>query len=542
MSRLSTALRGLTVCLGQEGLPAEDEAALLKALFLLADRLTLTKTHTASVNPTPTFTVTTQESAPLSPAIPASLSTKLSLPTELLPTVFAYLAPGDLYTCLLVSRRWHRTAIPELYRTPRLSSLRAVEAFLKLISSEQDPYLWPYVDLVRRIYFTAEDGAALAADCPGDCDFLSRSCSSLFRFLIFDRRREPDAPVHPLFFTLAHACRHLEGIEETAFTPDDPLAISETNGRIPARGPDDFILTQTVLANLLVSCRHAARTAQLLSIPASRLAHVCTTLLELFKDDARAVWAPGASEGGDGSQVSTLSRARASVLARCRIVLNQLSSAMYLEAQYLALSAQRLLDRYALAYCRGFAAGRRLDVEFAAREARRDTIRGRPGILTQALRIVFRQPLCTETPADLVTPFQDDDHNGSDDGCGETIAATSNIFPSAEFLEGALSVFPPAGMNAETAELVAELLEQHERVQGQDISSPESPRREYTRDEDIEEHARWIAWLQDIVGWSRGAAEMEEVKDALRASMTRMEFFRGLQVKYRGKSGLKFAI
>ncbi|KAJ3167597.1 hypothetical protein HDU88_002043 [Geranomyces variabilis] len=554
MSRVFTALRGLTVCLGREGLSIEDESALLGALFLLAERLARPKNSMATENSTISDTATCigqsrppavaaigkSPSEPL-PPVESACTTPSALPAEIMPIIFRYLVPADLHTCLLVCRRWHRAAIPALYKTPRLQSLRAVRAFIKLISTDEAPRLWPYTEIVRRIQFTAEEDASLTADRPSDCDFFSKSCSSLFRILVIDRQREPDAAAHPLFFTLARTCPSLEAIEESAFAAVEqpPAAVEEaySPARATSTPPDQFMLTQTVLANLLVSCKHAARTADLLGIPASRLAQVCTKLLELFNGDAHAVWPAGAGEAeDDGEKAASLHRARSIVLGRCRIALNQLSSAMYLEAQYLALSAQRLLDRYALAYCRGFAAGRRLDVQFAAREAREDAICGHPGTLTQALRLVFRQPLDSdshpsfpqnELPAELALWFQAEINGDVPEGDGGAdIAPTTYVFPTAEFLEGALSVFPPADMNAETAELVAELLERHER----NCASSSSPSRHYIRQENVEEHARWIAWLQDIIAWSRGAAEMEAVKDLLRGSMKRMEIFRGLQV------------
>ncbi|TPX62576.1 hypothetical protein PhCBS80983_g00355 [Powellomyces hirtus] len=521
MSRILTLFRGLTVCLGQEHF--EKEAALLSAYFMLAERITLAKDHSTSsrrVLPQSSHRTLPKPSDTTRPTAAIPIDCHV-LPAELLPHIFEFLdSASDLGQCLLVSRRWYRGAIPYLYRYPRLGSLRAIRLFSALVTKTEGDRLWDYSCLVRRIYFTSGSGASQSADNARGGELLGRTCSSLFRMLVMDRKRDKDAAAHSLFFDLTRCCANLEAIEESEF-----YTIKDERSVAAAR-PDSFVLTQTVLQNLLTACRHAMRTSQRLGVDPVILTRVCTVLLELFQGEGQPMWR--------GIERHTLRVARTKVLDQCRISLNQLSTAMYLESQYLALSAQRLLDQYALMYYRGFSGASQLDIDFVVKAAARDeqrngndvdpeTIVSHDSILIQVLRLVFHQPLTAPTtlraitapvsptslwaslPEELATLFVDEP------------PVPSFAFPSREFLEDALSVFPPQGMNAETAELVAELLDNHE------------PTEKYLYPDHEVQYDKWIAWFRDIIVWQRGGEEMEAVKDLLRTSMARMEMFRGLQ-------------
>ncbi|KAI8820725.1 uncharacterized protein EV422DRAFT_529899 [Fimicolochytrium jonesii] len=580
MSRAITTFRALTVCLGQH--PCREEHALLAAYFGLAERLANVKervprTTEADVNrPAATPHEPKETAFPSTPATATSpTSPTHSLPLELLSHIFArFLPSADVYTCLLVCRRWFRAAIPVAYRHPEVRSVRALRALMHTLNHDPKTLLWPYAAHVRRIYFGADYTVSLnkqSDPAEAGCDFFKGSYSALFALLVLERNRGQTVCAHPIFFDMSLQCPNLAAIEESV--DDDPQKedVLETIAQ-----PNH--LTGTVLQSLLAACRSVSRTSARYAIRPQNLTRVCTLLLGLLEGEERAMWR--------GISKESLRVARLKILESCRITLNQLSTSMFLEAQYLALSAQRLLDLFAILYYRGHHLASRLDVNFAIRAAEKEareeynwnaTLRrhseitnqtpstggegstsGRAdndeqlpyhplpprdvsAVVLECLRLIFRRhiPAHTAIPpappaeADITLPWPSGD--GADDTEGDATETNTRpsspppplAFPTRHFLTTALSVFPPAGMNPETAELLSQILTKHTLASASSPTTPPPPPTDPTH---LVQSQHWLAYFREIVEWQRCGVEMEAVKDLLRTSMARMEMYRGLQV------------
>ncbi|TPX59975.1 hypothetical protein SpCBS45565_g07623 [Spizellomyces sp. 'palustris'] len=486
--RLLVVFRGLTVCLAHP--ECSKESNLWAAFFGIAERLALVKqgeSWKSSFTRNSNLDSLRQDRhiGKANGVVPLSQSPRSPvLPPELLPHIFKFL-PGqsDIHTCALVCRLWHRCAILILYRTPSLLSVESIRCFLSLINQGANRTLWPYAEFVRRIHFPLPVNGSLRGDNNNGCEILRTAYTSLFRLVVLDRERSEGAAAHQLFFDVSARCSNLEAIEES-FGMNNSASL----------------LTQTVLQNLLRSCRNVATLTYQLGIPPAQLAGACTLLLEFFEGEGQPIWR--------GISSDVIRGARSKVLEKCRTTLNRLSTCMFLEAQYLALSAQRLLDQYALMYYRGFAGATDLNLDFVVRAAEKEakhSVRVESkapadvdsvALVLQAVRLLFHQPMPHSIPElDL-----------------EPIIVTT--FPTRAFLETALGIFPPSGINSETVELISQIVEQYEKL-----------------DADQPEVDLWFRWFRDIVVWQRAGIEMEGVKELLRKSMARMEVFRGMQVR-----------
>ncbi|KND04845.1 uncharacterized protein SPPG_00545 [Spizellomyces punctatus DAOM BR117] len=485
--RLLVVFRGLTVCLAHP--QCSKESNLWAALLGIAERLALVKQGESWKSSIPRNSNCDslrqdKHSGKQSGVVPPSKSPRSPvLPPELLPHIFKFLPEqSDIHTCALVCRLWHRCAIPILYRTPNLLSVESTRCFLSLINQGANRTLWPYAEFVRRIHFPLPINGSLRGDNNNGCEMLRTAYTSLFRLVVLDRERSEGAAAHQLFFDLSARCSNLEAIEES-------FGMNNSAG----------LLTQTVLQNLLRSCRNVATLTYQVGIPPAQLTGACTLLLEFFEGEGQPIWR--------GISSDVIRGARSRVLEKCRMTLNRLSTCMFLEAQYLALSAQRLLDQYALMYYRGFAGATDLNLDFVVRAAEKEAKHPSIGVeskapadadsialVLQAVRLLFHQPMSHSMPE-------------------QPIIVTS--FPTRAFLETALGIFPPSGINSETVELISEIIEQYERL-----------------DADQPEVDLWFRWFRDIVVWQRAGIEMEGVKELLRKSMARMEVFRGMQRRF----------
>ncbi|KAJ3007845.1 hypothetical protein HKX48_008909 [Thoreauomyces humboldtii] len=567
MSRLVIQLRALTVCLAHPSNGEYDDGAqteLASACLLIADVLAGIKepghlrrrpavpliSPQSPSTPTPTSTWTPQTnptpSSPIQRLERPNDNGRPVLPTELLPLIFRFLTrPRDRHAVLLVSRRWHRAAVVEVWGDPSLATVAAVRAFA--VAVEDNPAC---AAMVQRLQFSRDDdregdGGSATSARRDPTRVFDKAYSSLFRLLIVDRKGHTRGAAHPLFFALALHCPRLKVMDEVP--PDDDAA------------RDAFFATQTVLQSLLKACKIGARVARIAGVHPADLTRAYSLLLSLWEPEEGGrsdIWRP--------EELRSVEIARGAVLPRARDALNRLSTCMFLEAQYLALSAQRLLDRYALMYYRGHARGARLDTQFPT------SSHDGADVVLRGLRVLFRQP---DVPSTEHSDAEEDEESDLDQEAEEeeeedredpdapwtvlpaelaALAAMDNpdrpplrsprnrnpfAFPARAFLDDALSLFPPISVNSETSELLSALL-QEPRSQRRPAGSgpPRLPTATSAAEAAASYRARtaceeWLEWFRDIVMWQKGGVEMESVKELLRASMARMEMFRELQVR-----------
>lgn len=542
VKRVVTLFRGLTVCIAHPA--CEKEPGLWTAYFSLVEGITSSFSSSANHSENGRFS---RDEVKMTGSSPASTTTATpkppptNLPPELLPHILYHLPQRSLHTCLHVCRLWHRITVPLLYHTPKFSHISSLRRFADVLSISTDKTLWRYGDYVKRIQFHESSGELQQR---GDTqqreedEKVFEGCySTLFELLVVERRRPEGEVVNKIFLTVVEKCPNLEGIEEL-------FAVSLEENTDTVQSPHTPLLTHTILQNLLSSSRHIVRSSQKLGIAPENLTRICTTLLELFESESRPIFA--------GLSPIAIRTARGVVLEQCRMILNRLSTAMFLEAQYLALSSQKLLDRYAVLYYRGFAGARGLDVGVVVDGGGEEDVRN---IVLEVVRLVFRQPVGggdrrfstqLHSPISPVSPNSEFPlfPSSSTTPTSPPQPTSSQItppptFPTRHSLNRSLSIFPPPNMNAETAELISTLLSHHADVispylppSNNDIISTIISTATDPDSKTKKELTKWFQWFQDVIHWQRAGREMEAVKELLRGSMGRMEGFRGIQRRF----------
>ncbi|KAI9009632.1 hypothetical protein BC832DRAFT_590980 [Gaertneriomyces semiglobifer] len=357
--------------------------------------------------------------------------------------------------------------------------LREPSSIRQLVTLFERPHtvtLWPYRDLLKRIHFLPP------TEPPGsDSGVLSKSHSSLFRLLLEDGRLPENIFVHKLFITLA-SCPNLQKIQES---------FDDGGWEMSPASIDPRLLTQTVIQNVLASCRHVATfSTSVGDMKPGRLVRVCILLHELLEATTNPMWS--------GMRVCTQFRlGRNRILEKCRIGINRLSTAVHLESQYIALAAQRVLDHYVLVHFRMISHSRDLDAEFLLATAACDNQEEGQSTATaddtivatrilESIRLIFRRDLIGHRVNDR------------------------------EFIQEVLAGMVILGRNAETLELVEHILETLKPwVDAQDDNSAA--------------HAalcKWFIWLQDVVRWHAAGIELQRMRENLHFIERRTEYFR----------------
>ncbi|KAJ3299303.1 hypothetical protein HK104_009422 [Borealophlyctis nickersoniae] len=436
-----------------------------------------------------------------------------------------------------------------LYASPSMRSLDSVNQFIDVVGAScvaPSSLLWEYGSMVERINFdscAAREG--IQAENGGDSGqkqvssdnvILSRQ-SLLFNILLADSTSDIRLHAHPIFYHLASSCRHLHTIKEFGGPSMPGVWGSSTTATAPA----DVKVTNTILAQLLTSVHHILSSASAAGVPYTSLYHVATYLLDAFSGDSRPIW----RRTGTGTTIitpspilptPTIRSARDTVIAKCKETLQALSSCTFLEAQYAAMSAQRLLDAYAATHFAALEAALKVDVGVvagalrAAREAESGPTNvtadeghasGVAGgkLVLEALRLIFHRALPTASisshaqVADVHVGTHVNDHPPS-----TPVDHVLDRMLSPTYLRTAMSTFPPNAMNAETCEMLSRILDSFPSDQSGALLGLHLD--------------RWMEWLRKVLVWQNAGREMEAVKRTLRNSMKRMDKFRGLQVRF----------
>ncbi|KAJ3049762.1 hypothetical protein HK097_009238 [Rhizophlyctis rosea] len=412
------------------------------------------------------------------------------LPPELLPLIFQNLVPTrssagttrapltDLLNCAKVNRQWHLAAIPLLYACPRLLTTASLAKFVDLLEREPKrcagcsvDQLWDYTELVKRVQFGAEvevDTAQLAQnearlDGRGQRAILGYCQSSLFRTLLASPNTAEQPFFDPIFLRLL-ACPNIAKLEEVVSTDGSQQA---TNG---------------VLHLLLGAIRRVKALSAFIDGGHIALFNIVKYLLDAFHGEERPIWkehradAPHNAPQPPTSPLiippQTIRKARPFIHTHCKSFLNNLSTSTFLEAQYLAMAAGRVLDTYTGIHFSVLQASMGIDVlvlgpllRIASRNETSSNTnisppssphRYDPHSLHQAtliltiLRLIFHKPFSSSPyptpPTTPPPPFSSDLY--------PLTHPLTRLLTNPTFLRDALMNFPPSGLNPETAELL----------------------------------------------------------------------------------------
>ncbi|KAI9088748.1 hypothetical protein DFS34DRAFT_421320 [Phlyctochytrium arcticum] len=458
---------------------------------------------------------------------------------EILDQIFSYLhEQKDLYQCSLASRQWHRVATPHLYRAPILPSTSAIDSFLRILEQPTQLSHWNHSRFIKQIRFPCTASGSLRSSETEGCLILRKHYSSIFQHILTSSERTNGEVAHNIFFRFAALCPHLESIEELDQSP---------------RNQTSHLVTQTILQNLLCICRHVTQLSVSCGVEPEMLAGTCVFMLEQYECESRPMWERVGS--------SKMRLARTVVLEKCQMILNRLSSCMFLEAQYFALSAQRLLDQYALLHYRGVAGAQDLDLDLVQAEHERqrtDTAKGGPddpvALVLEAVQIIFRQSVdVATTPSDASSLPSNLLRPPSLLGLTETPPIVyspqqlilevpslepveTESFPSAAFLSSALMIFPPAAIKCETVELLSNIVERYRllRQMYEDRGDEENIvlANGSCWSDMISDVEMWFGWVDDLIIWQKAGMELDGIRALLRRCMANMESFRGIQRRF----------
>ncbi|KAJ3196719.1 hypothetical protein HK101_007951 [Irineochytrium annulatum] len=509
------------------------------------------------------------------------VSVAATLPTELLGSIFAFMgdsnAQRDLMSCLRVSRNWHVASVIALYRTPRLSSIAAIDKFLGIVEQskrDNSGLLWRYHSMTRRLIFTStrlRGGGSLASsmDFPKGCDEIRTSHSCLFRLMVGDRHSGSAigwSAAHPVVLRLVSACGMLDRLaEETgprkggakrpesrprrdAAATDAGIELDadedaedgeESEGPIPspqflsnpggssssgASRAAQLLAAGTagLLQNIVRASRQILRISTECNVAPSTLLPATLLLLSLLDRPYSPLW----------DEICVVAELREMARMKCRRILSAISTVVLTEVQFITASAQRLLNSYCMIYYRALAQANALNLSMVLKSLREaadaeektgnlipETVAGR---ILQSLRLIFHTPLPT---------VRDGDHNTDAEPDTSPISPSPKLPPlaileSRTTLREALLSFSPSTLNPETADLISQLLDRGgEGLEGMSGAD----------DVDVDafleavEMAKCLRWLGEVVRWQRAGRQMEPVKELLRVSMGRIERLRSVQ-------------
>jgi hypothetical protein len=420
-----------------------------------------------------------------------------SLPTEIILKILSMVNNQQVLSNVSrLNGRFYRLSTALLYQIPRLTSPTSINNFMASISE------MPLSNrsFVKTLVFAPTKTGSLSHPTKRNSRFemIPYVHSGLFLLLIQNRDLigRDRILVHPIFYHLARLFPFCISYQEHGCHKESKTQLAETysKGAVPeiSKIPSSSI----TLSFLIRSCQRWHTDFQEWNGLKDDIIGCFDTvilILDWLQGNFHPIWH---RLGGD-----LIRRIKPIIHNRCRTLLAHLNASLLLQVRFITSNSQRLLDCYCLIFYRVLSMAQALSVQALADIMESDKQKElslnqiAASQIYEALAIIFQLRI----PAEVINS------NGR-----------GNLDIPVQILQDILVTFPPSSINAETAELIGQLLEI--KLDYEASSTPQ-----------LQE---WMKWFDEINHWHDASIEMEPVKDLLRKSMAKIDQLRGIQRRY----------